>query len=379
MASLFETLMVGKANYPGTADIRAALEEAAQIPEVDGWDNVGAVEDMEYATVEPIKRIGPSADNIELEIPDDLLSDYDVDKLRDLGIEIDGRKATVCVVDGNIFMPHGRNSYSGRFLSDLQDSNEAVLSAQAHEARAADGTDRVSQEIEKLDMIISPQQTEDGTSEYLVDFKEGTPGYHHGDASTPASAAVVSSLDEALATAKEMASYRDEVLQSISNEQSAIREMRAAYCVLSAEEMSKAVKVWREDARLSSAVDINGNGVSLVLTEEGLTAITSSGQALRTVKENSNAHLAEVKAQFADHDISISSTASGHFHVDFHPDSIGYFTGTDSSGTDHDGLIDAVSDAKDRVRWRASQESTAQVETNGSHQFVMDHAEFFAR
>ncbi|WP_395517521.1 hypothetical protein [Pseudorhizobium flavum] len=306
--------------------------------------------DSDYENDEEIDEVS----YLEVDIPESLARDYDFDALQDLGILVENGKASILVdAQGSPLFPDGPESYTGRFIRDLQAANKPAFEANAHALREAHTFEETLLEIGALGMMMRPQKAEDGSMELMVDYRSDSPGFERGDAETPASANIVGSLPEALATAKDMAAQRDKVLTSIAEAQVADTSVQKTYVVLSADEMQQAVAAAKGEG-VATARTIESNDVSISITDDGIVA-TSCGHTMRAVKEDSGAHLAEVKAEFADQDITIHKVAAtGEYRVDFRKDTFGFQAGEDGSAGFHDGLNDAALGAKARVEWRAA-------------------------
>lgn len=300
---------------------------------------------------------------LEVEIPANLTRDYDLEALQDLGIQIEDGKATILVdAQGSAVFPDGHDSYTGRFIKDLQSAQKPAFEAKAQALQEAQEFEDTLLEIGAMGMVMRPQKAEDGSTEYLVDYRSDSPGFERGNADTPASANIVGSLPEALSTAKDMAAQRDKVLTSIAEAQ-VVDTNEKSYVVLSADQMTQAVAAAKGEG-VATARTIEGTDVSISITDDGVVA-TSGGHTMRAVKEDSGAHLAEVKAEFADQDITISKVAAtGEYRVDFRQGTVGYQSGDDGSASFQDSVTDAALDAKARIRWREDAQSETRVDTD---------------
>ena len=307
---------------------------------------------------------------LEVDIPESLARDYDFDALQDLGIPVENGKAIVIVdAQGSPLFPDGPESYTGRFIKDLQAANKPAFEANAQALQEAQKFEDTLLEIGGMGLVMRPQKAEDGSMEYMVDYRSDSPGFERGDAETPASANIVGSLPEALATAKDMAAQRDKVLTLIAEAQVANTNEKS-YVVLSADQMSQAVAAAKGEG-VATSETIDGKQVSISITDDGVVA-TSNGNTMRAVKENSGAHLAELKAEFAEKDITISKVAAtGEYRVDFRKGTFGYQAGEDGSSSYQDSVRDAALDAKARVEWRAAhqqKQSETKVDTDEDDQ-----------
>lgn len=313
--------------------------------------------------------------SVTLAIPESIDCDYDVQDLYDLGVKISWGEVTLDFdIDANgkpsVIHTNGKDSFSGRFEEEMvqhyrTEIDEAALTYHetiaAAESRGADAEnlnlDDVQAKLEQLDMTvdrISP-------AEFVIDYRIGTAGYEAGNASDPASANVVANLQEALIVANGMASIRDRALEFIHTDLETQHRgsEKTEYCVLSADELRRVQLAHKGESEYQEwATTTNNRHVTVIFTEDGLAASDADGASFRVVKENSGAHLAEVKAEFADQDISIQRQSSGEISVDFRQGTFGHVRGSEGSAAVTQDVSSAAQEASSKVEWKTREKAT---------------------